>query len=630
MAHDQPHQLRLAYAMPAEPIDLGLSLSGLLVLVTAADETAAGDYLHGCGVALHHDEIHGTHFALADLPRLARLPDRARLRLDGALDTLWPLLVTRRDDGLAATVEVSPSGEALVVTWYEGDEEHQATLSDDAAAAFVQSSVAFAATPDAWRFLTTHSSLPVEIGVARLSVRGFVEIEATKPQLLEQVPPSTLRGMFSLGPRTFGVARAVAEDVSRTPGLRWADEAPSPLRGPDDLSAVPIELSAHTRSDLGELVERLATRGAQAVVWASGLGRRVFALSALSALDAWPLLIVTPPASVWAWQRHLDLLGRRGSLRHGREDAHLVTYRDLAKRHVPLAPGAIIFDGLASDAAARDPGVVRALHRLDGVLHAYRVAIDSTWPDDPDDSTSLLSLLRPDEFRHDVSVVARYPVYPRERSADHVALYLSRREHGADAEPHPFRRSSVVTVGVSAPQREAFAAARARLSDPERLLAELLSLSSSGPAHALSPKVVAAVSLALASGPEERLALVTRHERTAVLLAGLLRAVGAAVVDTPSPEGPRVAIVVYDEEPPDLRPLDHVIVLDYPWSFVALERAVGPASDPRGPRRVTCVHLLESIDDRVAMLAARRREFDSWTTRASAPDFVEVGYLLAP
>jgi hypothetical protein len=475
----------------------------------------------------------------------------------------------------------------------------------------------------------------LEIGVARTDVDGAIEITTTKPQLLEQIPPHVVRGLYAIDRTHFGVPLAFAQDITTAPGLRWDGDVPQPDHA-GDIDGVPIELSAHTQLDLVGLVEHLAAYKAQAVVWDSGLGRRVAALAAITVLDAWPALIVAPPSNVWVWQRHLDLLGRKGSLRHGRDDVHIVTYRDLSKRHIPLVPASIIFDGLATDPAAKDPAVLRALHRLDGIMHVIRLAVDSSWPDDLDASTHLLSLLKPSEFRSDISALARYPIYTSERARDHINIYLSPRsvsdpDSDVERSVHRFRRSTAAAVEPTAAQRLALEAARRRGGEGAAVLAECLELVSNGTAQSISPKVTcAALKAREACARAKTMAVVTKYDRTAVLIKNLLRGVSASIVSAPGIyEGcAQIQIVVCDGTVPPLLGFDEVVFVDYPWSFSVIERAVGSAASFDGPQNVTCIHLVGTIDDRVAMLAARRREVDK-VQGPVPPDFVEIDYLLA-
>jgi hypothetical protein len=94
-------------------------------------------------------------------------------------------------------------------------------------------------------------------------------------------------------------------------------------------------------------------------------------------------------------------------------------------------------------------------------------------------------------------------------------------------------------------------------------------------------------------------------------------------------EGHRFVLVRFDRELPDLRWFDEVIVVDYPWSFAALDAAVGAPTSDHGPLQVTCLHLTGSVDDRLAVLAARRRELGAVIDHSQPPSPDEIGYLLS-
>jgi len=78
------------------------------------------------------------------------------------------------------------------------------------------------------------------------------------------------------------------------------------------------------------------------------------------------------------------------------------------------------------------------------------------------------------------------------------------------------------------------------------------------------------------------------------------------------------------------RPVDSdlVIVLEYPKAFMLLDDAVVEASDSQGPRRVVLLHVEDSVEDRLAVLALVRSEFAGSHDPREEFSGVEVEYLL--
>ena len=64
--------------------------------------------------------------------------------------------------------------------------------------------------------------------------------------------------------------------------------------------------------------------------------------------------------------------------------------------------------------------------------------------------------------------------------------------------------------------------------------------------------------------------------------------------------------------------------MDYPWSTELLDAAVGAASGAERPPQVTFSHLVGTLDDRLAMLAARRCEICPVIDHHSAPSDGEI------
>lgn len=636
----QPVQLRIGFQTPTVPVAINVCLSGLSVLVEPApgrfDET--WQYLSACGITATVDENRGLVFPVTALARLADLPDQVRVDSDMALRPLVQLVLNPSSDGLPATLSVDPMS-SLRLGWFDGSGYWDEELDPSAAAALLSSDLPFVATAEAWELLKGSSSLPVLAGRARSNLDGYVEITTTKPQLVETAP---LPGLFRIDETHFGVALAFADSIDDAPGFVWDGRRPTRERGPERLPDLGVELSAHATDDLRDMVEQLSAYRAQAVVWESGLGRRVFALATVEALDAWPLLIVTPPSGIWVWQRHLDLLGRSHALTHDRADAHIITYRDLASRSGVSSPTAIIFDDLASPEATASSARA-GLHRLDGVLDAYRIAISSSWPEDLADAMEIMAVLRPGEFRADVPLTQRYPVRTDDRASEHIEVYLSRRSAADPGTERPaFRRSSVVTVPPSETQLRALAEIleRSRGANPASVLAESLEVVSAGPAHATSPKVAAVVTrVRAAAAAGRRVVVLTRHRRTATLVSASLRPLpvrqvdaseGDAGLDAALASDVAAVVVRFERGVPNLRAFDEVVVVDYPWSMETLEQAVGSSSAQHGPRTVTCLHAEGTLDDRLALMSACRRELQGVIDPDAMPTPEEISYLLQP
>ena len=613
-------------------------LAGLSVLAEPSSGTfdEVWQYLSACGVALSVDDSRGISFPIWALAALIELPPQVRLRPDAVLHPLWELACYPSAEHLPATLGVAIDG-SLRLSWFDGHSYHDEELETAAATALVSSEMSFVASSGAWDVLKGCSNLPVLAGRARMNLDGYVEITTAKPQLVESAP---LPGLFRIDETHFGVALAFADVVADSPGFVWEGHHPHLEHGPEQLPDMGVELSSHAQDDLRAMVEQLSAHRAQAIVWDSGLGRRVFALATVEALDAWPLLIVTPPSGVWVWQRHLDLLGRSHALTNDRADAHIITYRDLASRHGVTTATAIIFDDLASSEATSE--AARAgLHRLDGVLDAYRIAISSSWPEDLSEAAEIMAVLRPGEFRSGVPLTLRYPPPTEMRAAEHIETYVSRRSRSDAGSSAPsFRRSSVVTVPPSDSQMAVLAEISERQTNPVATLAELLEAVSAGSSHATSPKVALVVSRARdAAHSGARVAVVTRHRRTASMVAALLRPVRVRQIDAAEGDAgvaaallgdASVIIVRYERAMPNLRAFDEVIVVDYPWSMETLERAIGSSSEEQGPRVVTCLHAEGTIDDRLALLAACRRELGGIIDADASPTPEEITYLLQP
>jgi hypothetical protein len=481
----------------------------------------------------------------------------------------------------------------------------------------------FVATSAAWDRLDHLVRLPAIVARAELNLDGYLEITATRPQLVEASP---LTGLFRIDGTRFGLPLAAASQLASQAGFVLEPLPPFdtiPDRTPQ------IELSEHALVDLDHLVTGLAHYGARVICWESGLGRRIVALAAIERLDAWPALICTPPSGLWAWQRHLDLLGHSYALGPSAADVELTTYTQLGHNRSTPSVLSIVFDSPNSDPARAN---APALRRLASRRDTLRIAIESTWPESLEEQVAIMELLRPGEFRSDVPLNLRYPPDSDEHAREHIAYYLSLRSlSDSDSAPSPFRRSSTKVVELSESQDRAIDEAAERLADrpPATALSELLDLVTAGPPHAISPKITAA--LTLVHETKGSVAVVTRSKRAAGMLKNMLRPRLSTILE-PSmlapaiPEG--VYIVRVDHVWPDLRAFDHVIVLDYPFSLATLDGAVGAAAEP-GPA-TTVIHANGSIDDRLVVLATRRAMASGVIDATAPPSLADMAFLFDP
>lgn len=616
-----PVQLRLGFPQPDAAAVVGLTLRGLTVVAVPWSGTVEDvcGHLTPLGVRLRVEPDRGVLFPVADLRLLAQLSDRVRLESLGPIGPLLRLAI-RPTESEPATV--TRQGKRLLLTWFDGADRSEVTLDEEAIAALVHSELPFVATDDAWSRLREHSGAPLLLGKAQLNHDGFVEIVSTKPQQLETAP---LRGLFRLDGTHFGLSAAYLQDLDRVDGIEWVGRPVRTEAVPQVPASIDSLLSSHLRADLRVFVERLTLLRGQAIAYPSGLGRRILSVAALEVLDAFPALVVVPPWALWVWQRNLEIFGKTSSLRANDSDVRLITYRDLALRPRLDAFSAIVFDDL-SGPDARSSAARSALRGL-GAIDAYRLGICEQWPEDPEEACALLEVIRPGEFDlDDVPLARRYPLRPVERAEQHAAAYLLRRSERPEAPVAGHRRSEVWVVQPTSEQVRALEAS----NGPHRL-ASALDVVAAGPPGGLSPKLGAALqAVSVAAAQRCSIAVVTRSARAAALLRATLAAFSPTVVDGAALDaaGP-VSVVLWSQSLGDLRRFSTVVFLDYPWSTAAVDAAVGSSAADTGPANVVLVHAAGTIDDRLAVYAARRRELGSGDDPNRPPTREDVEHLLA-
>lgn len=626
-----PVQLRLGFSAPVRPQSLTLTVTGHQVLVTVDDgaDDAAAAQLANAGVTVSLSPERGLSFPVRQLMLLRRLPENVTYHGFGAARGLIEMVRRPAVEGTPAELRFDATGE-LTVVWFDGRADLSEMLEPVMVPAFLAAEIPFVADQPTWDELLRHSRLPVVVGHVNVNLDGFVEIRTARSQRVESSP---LPGLFRIDDTHYGMPLPLAAAVDRVPGFVWEDTRPGGDAAPRLLPPLPLAVSGHIARDLPELLDRLATYRSQLVVWPSGLGRRILALAAMEALDAYPLMVATSPHALWVWQRHMDMFGRSASLLGFDADVHLVTYRDAATRPFLGSPTAVIFDDLTDPTnvpAAWLPG----LRRFAADPDMLRLACCSSFPTDAEQAVAVLGVLRPTEFRPEVPLPLRYPLHPDRRALEHARSYVMERAPLSEASPMTFRRSEVVTCEPNERQRLEMERILGFYEDPHEILSRLSECVSLGTGAAPSPKVVRAAELV--RGALERgasVAVAVRHPGSARLLKGLLRPLPVEVVEAPAachPTSGQATICRFDTTLSDLSRFDEVVFLDYPFSGSLIEAAVGSAAAADGPSVVTVVHMRNSLDDRLAVVAAGRRERPPYAGAASPFTDDEIDYLLAP
>lgn len=594
--------MRLKFAAPADSVTLQLTLLGQVVLVDveSGDAATACAHLAAAGITVSDEPSGGVRFDVAVLTKLAGLSDAVSCEADEALEPLMQLILCPPAPTQQALLDVGPAGR-LRVGWVSDGVAWERELEDGAIAALLATDIPFSASPEAWDRARPAAETAMYAATCRVNLDGFIEVSASRPQAVERAAVTSL---FRLDDTHFGVPLRHADQLTAEAGFSWSGRQPLL----DDVLTVSPSfpsLAPHVESEAQELAKQLQLSSAAVINWPSGYGRRVAAISALTLLDAFPALVVCSAPQLWLWRRHAKLFGLEASLRAKDADIRVVTYRDLESGAAVPSTAALVFDDLSVEK-------VPSCNRLAGVADAYRLAMTADWPEKPQDQIAMMSVVRPVEFRPEVPAQIRYPLSPTARLQAHIGAYRRELAEVDGFSSSLFRRSSVKTVHPSREQKVAMLDVKGQFESGEAsaddAMAEILQLSSTGTAHCISPKV-AAVLETLESMPQEgSVCVASRYASTAELLEAVCRSWRPSRW-LPGHLRPEGKLVLWAGFPlPDLRTFDTVIFVDYPRSFTEIEAAIGRAADVEGPQHVQFVHLEESPDDRLSVLAVMRSE----------------------
>ncbi len=634
-------QLRIDFdSNPARPVTLELELTGTRVTVdvsTGMVEDAWG-YLVACGIQAHIETNMPIMFDVVQLPLLTQLFDQISIMALGGLAPLWTLVTSPPESDLPVTVHVSQNDQ-LLLQWFDGFSDKTEILLEQTVPAFLLLQMPFVASNEAWDLLLSSSNLRPLVGTARMNMEGFCEVTAVVPQMVESAP---IQGLFRIDDTHFGLPAVFVPQLLALKGFEFEGRIPK-TRIPTPPTSSGSEKHTFSQNET-QIVTSLIRDGGHIIVRENPTNRRILALSALDELDAYPMLIVSPPWRVWLWQRHVEEMGRSVTLSHPRADVLITTYHDLVLRKDLLDPVSIIFDE-PDVPTAKYPVTRNVLTSLASAYpDTYKLATIGTFPTDSNEILNVCDLVRPGEFSFQGPLPRRYPGDAQLQLAKHAACYYSQDDfEDFDLE---MSRLGVAEVEVCQPSQDlsnAFTELRkTAAADPARRLVEALEVVSVGTSQTLSPKLARAMAFLRAEVVAGRkVAALVTHRRTMSMLRAAL--VPAPVVTAEGPsghsvttaalqmEGAVVLLVHHPSTTPDLSQFDSVLVVDYPWNLERIEAMVAHNALPNRPAHLRVLHMANSPDDRVALFAALKREISAaGASSQDSPTDDEALYLIAP
>lgn len=548
-----------------KPLKVTMALSGLRVLIeadTTQDDLSSALSRLGVEVSLLAGMV---SIHIKDLPLLRALPLRSAV-CDHLLTPLWRYTEAPASEEPAVLEELSGD---LRLYWRSGGVVFDEVLDPQAVPALLASDLPFTASDQAWATLSRASSTPIVVATARMSPYGFYVLQSSKPQLLATAP---LPGLFRISQTTFGVSSAYEKELLAAPGIRVThSRTPSRTEIEDSYLA---NLSGSSHSTSLDVLECLSQRSGVVLVAPAGSSRRVATLAALAALDATPVLVVTPPWGVWAYQRAADFL-------HIRESVTAVTPRSLASMTAPPEFGSVVIDDPLSGQTAYN----EAIARLDSI-DTMKVAVCSSWPVSEQDQLFLLSRVRPQEFDDKTPIAVRYPLSPYERFTEHLQPFVRRAAHAPSF-------SSLSVEVVDPPQ-----AMIDYLSSEKLPPLEVSRVVSAGSPSHVSPKFAAAVAhINNARAASRSVVVLSLHESVLFSISDLMSPLDRLPTDA-SKSRDGLSLALLDTKLPDLSKFQDIVLLEWPSSMIDLESSLPQPGDRSS--KVTVIHMRNSIDDYLA------------------------------
>ena len=623
----QTRQLRLNFLVSEKKLRAKLSLKGLVVTLESEELKSLEQYLSNQQFLLNTSLIGKLSFMVSRLEDFLGAASSVELILSQELVTLAKLVEYKGSETKPAYITMDSPLDLNISFSRQGVmlNEH---LSVEMLPAFMSLEVPYLASNNLLEVIRSNTTYPYTIGRAYKDMDDFLRIDALSPQLLIE---AKLPGLFKLNETTFGLASSYQAELESIKGIIIEyKELESKFATKISL---PYELSEHSSNSLYEFEKKLIVNKSQVVVWEKGLGRRVFCLATMESFENYPLLIISQASGVWAWKRHIAMIGREGSLSNSELDIQIVTYDDIKRGVNVNSPRAIIFDDV--NIVAKDSELLQALKIMDGVMDAYRIGCCSSFPEDLEEINNIMSIVKPMEFTTRLSLVERYPLNPELSFKQHLQPYILRGEQGLSSKLlKDFKRSTVEVVEFDDNFRKKVIGQSFNQELSFDLLTKIMEMISAGTDEVISPKMVKVCELVSNIKKEgfSKTIICTRFAKTQRGLSMLLSSMEPELLNIESYKGranKELAILKFDEVLPNLREYENVIIVDYPWSLGVIEDAVGSSENQDGSRYVSLIHLRGSVDDRLSIFAARRTEITLLGIDYNQPNFRETKYLLS-
>ncbi len=516
----QTRQLRLNFLISEVKLRARLTLKGLIVTIESQEMESLEQYLSNQQFLVNLSLEGKRSFTLSKYKQFLSAASQVDLILSEELKILARLIEYKSEKQSPVYITLDSPLDLNINYNHRGS-----TLNDhlplDLLPAFLSLEIPYRASTSLLELIRNYNTYPYIVGRAFRDMDDYLRIDTVSPQLLEE---AKLPGLFKISELSYGIALNYQEELESVKGIIVEYKNYKILN--EEKIKLPYELSEHSGERLKEFENKLLVNKSQVVVWEKGLGRRVFCLAVMESLENYPLLIISQASGVWAWKRHISMIGRSGSLTSSDFDIQIVTYDDVKRGVVINSPRAIIYDDV--EKIIQDKELLKALRIMDGVMDAYRIGCCNEFPIDSKDQNSIMSLIKPFEFSSEVAIIDRYPLNSELAFKQHIQPYILKSENGLGSKSaKTFKRSSVEVVEFD----DVFLEKIDKLAENNDIsfdfLSRLMECISTGSDEFISPKIVKVLELIKKEeiGNTSRTIICTRFEKTQRVLGMLLSSI---------------------------------------------------------------------------------------------------------
>ena len=393
MKPENPIQLNLNYKVKKPSFDISATLEGIYVCVVADKDNMieCKNYLLSLALVVVRDSV---HHIIIDLKSFLTCKSRDIISISGDLKIMKEIHEANINDN---KFTLSYENSEFNVGWKEGNIYYNEVISKNSIAAFLKLELNFTADAITWGEITRSVYAPANIGSAKISFDGFVEINTNFPQLIETSGISTL---FKISEYKYGCP------------ISSIDEFPSKSISMEDQNIEEVLASNinNSSSSSESILKKLRLAKFIAYDKEEESSKYSFLNFLLFNINPQSAVIVTDTYNYVGWRLFQSATKNK---------LLVLNYEKNSNDFINIETDLVFFDiGIA------DHYYFSNLKHFDSIFNIYKVLMVKFNDISTEQKMNLFNSVKPSEFKSSDSIFNRYPKNSFIAAANHMDSYI--------------------------------------------------------------------------------------------------------------------------------------------------------------------------------------------------------------